>query len=424
MSGAGRRVGNLLGWSVVPALAGMQLVDLRRDLHGQPAMVSTYLLGFTAVTLVGLVFVVARWRSFSRAGRLAGVAFGALLAYALVRALGVALPVVQQRPTTRPMLVVPLLTAAVTALAAVGCMAAVDARERHRRLWWAAWAMVAVALVQWPRAVASNRSVRLASAMGGSAVLHVALLTAAGLFLGCAVAGWRRRASSVGTALSAAAVLATGSRAGLVSLALFAALVTLWALGRGAGRRAVAAVLGLGVLTAGVVAAVPSLRRLVNFSEPGRARNLETALEVWSQDWGTRLLGVGSGRLWPWYAFDIRAIPSPGAGLVRTEWGLALTSPHSVFLGVLVELGVLGMLLWLVVCGALVWQLVRLWRGDDPIRTLTTMALCATLAAFVLDTYLLKNFGVSFWWWLVLFGVAASSTTGARDATEVEPVTA
>lgn len=46
------RLGGWLGWLVIPTVLAMQAADLRRGLHGGPAIISAYLVGFTLLSVV------------------------------------------------------------------------------------------------------------------------------------------------------------------------------------------------------------------------------------------------------------------------------------------------------------------------------------------------------------------------------------
>ncbi|MCQ8208784.1 hypothetical protein NPS74_13940, partial [Cutibacterium acnes subsp. acnes] len=90
----------------------------------------------------------------------------------------------------------------------------------------------------------------------------------------------------------------------------------------------------------------------------------------------------------------------PWRELMTTQWGPTLSSAHSTVLAVLVELGLLGFVLLLpVLLGPVVELVRRLFDGTgSPAEVVLRWAVVATLPAFLVDTYLVKNFGVSMWW--------------------------
>lgn len=405
-------------WLPVAGLSVLMVVetffDLRRWVTPSPWLWNSYLIVHLLAALACLVLILAGrdGNRFSRAGWIVIASATALMVYCLVSAAVTPRPRVSWIYVPRAYLVVPTLTAAATLLLGVAVVRVLPDLPVHRVLWWPAALTLGCAFAQWPRSALVHGSPRLATGMGGSAVVHVPLLLATGVVLAAFLAGWRRWWSLGLTVVGVAAVVLTGSRSGVVCLVLAGVVVGLqWLRSRRAWLVAGAAVVALGI----VVAAVPMLHRLLNPTDELRAKNLETALGVWTETPKHLLLGVGSGRLWPWYAFDSHLLRTPWRGMVTTEWGPALNSAHSTFLQVLVELGLLGMLLLIpVVVVPVVVLARRLWPGlrgaARPVPdTVPLIALVATIPAFFLDTYLLKNYGASLWWWLVAFATLGGS---------------
>lgn len=398
-------------WLPVAGLSVLMVVetffDLRRWVTPSPWLWNSYLIVhlLAGLACLGLSLVRRRAGRFSRAGWIVIASATALMVYCLVSAAVTPRPRVSWIYVPRAYLVVPVLTAMVTLLLAVALVRVLPAEPVHRVLWWPAALTLVCALVQWPRSALVHGSPRLATGMGGSAAVHVPLLLATGVVLAAFLAGWRRWWSLGLTVVGAAAVVLTGSRAGVVCLLLAGIVVCLqWLRSRRAWL-----VAGAGAVVAGaVVAAVPMLHRLLNPTDELRSQNVETALSLWAGTPKHILLGVGSGRLWPWYVFDSHLLRTPWRGWVGTEWGPALNSSHSTFLQVLVELGLAGMLLLLPVVLVPVVVLVRrLWPGirgaARPVPDVVPLiALVATIPAFFLDAFLLKNYGASLWWWLVV----------------------
>jgi hypothetical protein len=169
-------------------------------------------------------------------------AAAALMVYALVSAILTPRPYVVYTVIPRAYLVMPILTALATLLAAWALLRALPAAPLHRVLWWPAAATIVCSYLQWPRSAGVHGSARLATGMGGSAVVHVPLLLAAGITMAAALAGWRRWWSLALSALGAAAVVLIGSRAGVICLLLAGVVIALqWLRSRrawlAAGRR-------------------------------------------------------------------------------------------------------------------------------------------------------------------------------------------
>lgn len=404
------RLGSWLGWLLLPALAVMQLFDMRAGLDGRPALVSCYLIGFGVLAVVSLPWLVRRLPRLGPSGRVLLGAFALLLLWALWSSWHTVLPRVFKPVVTitREYLVVPNLTALLTLLAGWGLAAAVNPADRIRVLRWAAIILVASTLVAGPRNMLAVDSNRLATGLGGAAVFHVVMLLCLAVAAGCWLTT-RSRTDLVTAAGALACLLLTGSRAGLVTLALFLGLVVLSGVVQPelARRLRLPALVGT-VVVLGILLALPSTRRMFQLDEVGRRDNLRTAMNVFTAPWNNQWTGIGSGRMWPWYYFETGHGGHLWKSLIQTGFGRGTSSAHSVYLEVLVELGLVGMVLLVIALGALVWRVVRLQRdGASAVDRLVGLALVASLVAFAFDTYLFKNFGLSLWWWF-----AAASCVG------------
>ncbi|GAA1397972.1 hypothetical protein GCM10009599_28070 [Luteococcus peritonei] len=418
----------------------MQFVNLRVGVHGRPAVWSLFLIGFTAVSVVTLPWLVRRGQR-TRAGNLVLGAAVLLFGWALWSAWHTPLPRLfkPRAEVTRIYLVVPVVTSFVTLFAAWGLAAMIGPARRRLVLWQAAMLIPLSSVLAGARTIVSTHSVRLGTGMGGAAIFHVALLLAGAVLLASALRGERRGWSALGAALCLVEIMLTASRSGLLSLLVFGGLLSLFLLLRGRGLQVLAMVAAVVACAALAMVALPATRRLLQVHDTFRMANYETAWRTWSATGHNIWLGVGSGRMWPWYPFETGAIPVPWRGAIQTGFGRSLTNPHSLYLGVLAELGLVGLALLLVVVATVVWQAVRggrrlLGLGKKADRQdfmaalselVVPLALVATLVAFAFDHYLLKNFAISFWWWLVLactWGLhpgRRAAERAARETTEV-----
>lgn len=400
-----------VAWLIVLAAAALHFVGLedRPGLGNYPAWPMIGWL-FTALLLLSLP-AFRSWAGLSRPAQVAIAGVGALALLSLISSLLGPLPVVitsQEWPVPRGLLVAPMVAATVAMVAAVSGALLVPPAIRQRVLAALAWATAVAGALAWARQILTHHTLRAATAMGGSAVIHVVFLVAGGVFLD----RWRTRrhwSDLAGFVWCMVLLVGTGSRAGLVCLVLFAALSLGSALWRHEGRRIwlfVAA--GTLAVVAALSAFVPSLARLFNFSDPKRSVNAATAWRAWQQ---SPVTGVGSGRLWPGAAFDTGLVPVPGAGLHPTPWGDALLSPHSTLLYALAELGAVGLLTLGLFTAGIVWAWVR--RPSQCAATLT--ALVATLPAHLFDTYLVRNLSVSFF--LIFIFVLTQVGTADKEPT-------
>ena len=358
--------------------------------------------------------------------------FLALLVYALATSRGqhpvAYVPEIDSVPVTLPFWVTSIPLAVATLCLAWAWLTVVSLRPNNVRVWLFALCvtMIASGAVGQFRALFDNRpSARLDTGLGGASILPTVFILVIGVLAGLAAAGYRPRLSLTLLGVAFVELVLTGSRAGLAVTGL---LVVLLALRWGWMARGRARVALLGGLTAATAAGaflvlwVPQLRRVLAVGDFRRESNLATAWQIYTVDLPTVLLGRGTGMVWPWYATDTGLLPAPGQGYwgwVRTpdtETNL-LSNPHSLYLGILVEQGVLGIAILAVLLGFIGRAA---WRGrHDPLVSSMMAAVGATLLAFAFDYYLLKNFGVSWVWWLVVFAAVRLSVDGdsAKHAT-------
>ncbi|MDO5094365.1 MAG: hypothetical protein Q4D79_13300 [Propionibacteriaceae bacterium] len=309
-------------------------------------------------------------------------------------------------PVPRAYLLSPLITAALTCLLAILAVNLAPPQQLFQLLWWFAIAGVFVT----PAATLYNAQYtdvygRLETRLGGAAVLHTALLLGLAICVAAVLSGFRRLWSTIAAVAYLGFFLATGARAGLLSLGLFLALVTFPALISALRRRPgqLPLIVGGAVLGAGAFAFTAHrilLSRGFDITGGGRIDTWAYGLHQLGASLGNLVFGVGYGVLWPWYAFEARALPQPGAhGDKQMPEGMTLSHAHNLYIAVLSEQGLVGLGLLAIVLGTALWAL---WRAREAVEKTLAAGLVATLPSFAFDTYLTKNFPVSFIWWVVL----------------------
>lgn len=371
---------------------------------------------FAGVIVVCLVPALRRFRDLCLTGWLV-VGVGAFFfLYVLLSTLNHPLPSVftsSLYEVPLPFLLAPPVHAMLCMLAAL-CLVLALGHHRRVALVTAAGALIVFGFIAWPRLVSVNRSWRLATALGGSATVHVAYLIATAILLGYCLTRHSRGDPRqrwtpllwVLTALGVAGVLATGSRAGLLCLVVWLLILALLRAHRLVMFGAIALALLWGVL----LLALPDLRHSLITEDPLRQTNAASALGWWMQDLGTVLLGTGPGQVWPWVSFDAGLVPAPGDGMIPTDHGPVLLSPHSTLLAVAVESGLILLLVTLTIPAVMIARLVT--ARKDPFLLILASATLALSLAFLFDTYLVKEFSVSFWWWLAVFTIFVKTPPG------------
>ncbi|MGO4957463.1 hypothetical protein ACTQ49_09390 [Luteococcus sp. Sow4_B9] len=393
---------SLCAWGLVPLLATLTLFDLRRDIHGEHGVLSLELLLYGAITCLTLPILWRRRHDVNGPARVLLASFALFIAWGLgtiVRPWTDAAWALHVEPRYRA---VPLLQAALVCSAAWGLVLAMGRRRSIEALWWGAVSIIVCTPFAWWRAVRNGEVHRLSTAMGGAAVIHVGLLLCAGIFLDAMVNGRRRMASAVLATVSVALAVASGSRAGLLTLGLAVALLVLWSARAGDARRVLVGSGGLAVLLVLVSQVVPTSRRLFSLMDERRWENIVASSRILRSGFSEVVIGVGAGRVWPWLAFETGRLHKNWLGQRSTSVGHLLTNPHSIFLSAIVELGLVGLILLVVMFVTLVLTVVRGWQQAGRVSQMPRIVLVATILSFFLDTYLIKNFAVSFLWWLVL----------------------
>lgn len=205
--------------------------------------------------------------------------------------------------------------------------------------------------------------------------------------------------------LGCALVVTTDSRAGLAALVIVIWIAAARLSRPGLGR--IAIVLGGGSLAVGAAFAYLRWRRPgAGLGDGLREQSYAQGLEAWSDSIQLMVAGRGSGSLWPWLAVELKKIPTLSHEIViESPWGDMLYHAHSTFLGVLVELGIIGLALLLLTLAVVAGSALRSLRSDDPQTWLPAVALLVTLPGMALETYLLRGFPGALVWWVVALAV-------------------
>lgn len=418
-----RRLSEGYSLALLPALLLLNLVTSARVLPG-PVPITL----FGAVALPLAVIGIALWgqlpgrRGLWPATWAAVAAFGVLLAWAAISGLGKVREARISELGTNSLVLpdwvayVPLVEAAAAILSAWLLVAATRPGALRGRLFAVCALMLACGVIGELRALTDRRiDSRLDTGLGGAATIPVVFVLVTATLLGLAASGYRRRAAGALAAAAMIELLLTGSRSGAIMLVLLLLLGAAgwWAAGRRSLRdtgRGLAIAGGVVAVGAALTYFVPELRRIFHTTDPSREQNALTAWGIVTQDWHRVLFGMGTGVIWPWYASDAHVLPDQ----VPKPWtwvsvpysdGFLLQSPHSLLLGVFVELGLVGLLILAVLLGLLALAAWRVRRR--PLQGMMLAGVVATFAAFPFDHYLLRNFGVSWMWWFFVFGALA-----------------
>ena len=138
------------------------------------------------------------------------------------------------------------------------------------------------------------------------------------------------------------------SRAGLVCLVLLAWIAVLRQAVRAARVPWVTALVAT-ALTVGLPLLLLWLRPSASIADAPRMENTRTAARAWADGGPPAVVaGRGSGELWPWLSYEALGVGKPDTFVVASPWGSLLYHPHSTFLGVLTELGIVAAVLGII----------------------------------------------------------------------------
>lgn len=321
---------------------------------------------------------------------------------------------------------IPALNGLLAAWVGFTVMAATPRLGRLRLLWWISLALIPFTVLGWLRVSITQgyAQPRLWSQVGGAAVFPAVLVLAGAIALASFLNQFRPKLSLWMLVAHLVLLLLTGSRGGLLMLGVLVVLLVI-RLGRqhtGAGERlrslppGVFVLGGLAVLAA--IISSPILGRLDQRSA-GRLMTWRVGIGAWDDSWTNILFGVGSGTIWPWFAYESGWQPQPWRSRVTGPFGYTLYHSHSIYLAVIAELGIIGLALLI----AVVWPIAARWlKGGSNANVVVISAVCACLVGFNFDLFLFKNFPVSLMWWTAAFGALLSGIDRRYLRAPPEPV--
>lgn len=241
---------------------------------------------------------------------------------------------------------------------------------------------------------------RLDGYLGGAALIHAIMIPVIAVFLNNIMHKQRVLISLIGTFITMSALFLSESRAGLLALILFALLTILR---RISVKRIMAVLLPLILFIPIILSFASTDRYSRGFEDPARTENLKTGMRFATQSIGTFLFGNGYGSIWNWYAYQMGILTSWAFPVELTKFGYIMVHPHSVFVGLFAELGVIGTLPFLAILVVIIREFWRSNKAKNELRTNILGAIICTFPTLHTDIFFFRNWEISIVWLFFVF---------------------
>jgi O-antigen ligase len=178
----------------------------------------------------------------------------------------------------------------------------------------------------------------------------------------------------------------------------------------------IAALAALGVIIFVMIAGVIVLAtsnsgdRLQSLEDSSRSDTYSTSFKIiGNRTIDLNIFGSGYGSYWNWYILDIEDGSDVDGGrtfkIIRTSFGPILYHPHSTFLLLIVELGMVGFLYFL-----FLWTVYARLLLRDSIKLVFPILSCGMVASgfsIFMNFFIFRLPILSCLWWIYLFGALA-----------------
>jgi len=217
-------------------------------------------------------------------------------------------------------------------------------------------------------------------------------------------------------------LIGLGSRGALLIIAVFICLTILFN-----KNKKMAALAALGVIVfimiagAIVLATSNSGERLQSLEDSSRSDTYSTSFKIIANRTNDlNIFGSGYGSYWDWYILDIEDGSDVDGGrtfkIIRTSFGPILYHPHSTFLLLIVELGIVGLLYFLFLCTVYARLLLR--DSRKLVFPIFTCGIVASGFSVFMNFFIFRLHILSCLWWIFLFGALALSSSAIPSKTE------
>jgi hypothetical protein len=240
---------------------------------------------------------------------------------------------------------------------------------------------------------------RLTGILGVSSVLHVPMVLVLAVHLSNIATKTNRLTSIIGAFVTITTILLTNSRAGLLSMGL----LFLFFLTQRISIKKITIASVLICTCLFIIMNISTTDRYQSFDDPFREENMRTALSILTSSAKNFMFGSGYGSVWP-YDFENYTSSFDVMRMIYTPFGGLLHHAHSVFLEILVELGLIGLLIFILILLIVVHECFKSKKYNNLQRMYILFGvLCVVFPAFFVDLYLFRNWEISLIWWFYLF---------------------
>jgi O-antigen ligase len=206
-------------------------------------------------------------------------------------------------------------------------------------------------------------------------------------------------------------LIGMGSRGALVIIGLFLCLTILFNKNKKIAALAALGVIFFLMISAAIVFATSnSGDRLQSLEDSSRSDTYSTSFKIIDNRTNDlNIFGSGYGSYWDWYILDLEDGSDVDGGrtfkIIRTSFGPILYHPHSTFLLLIVELGMVGFLYFL-----FLWTVYARLLLRDSIKLVFPIFSCGMVASgfsMFMNFFIFRLHILSCFWWIYLFGALA-----------------
>lgn len=244
---------------------------------------------------------------------------------------------------------------------------------------------------------------RLGGMLGVSSILYTPMIIILAVHLSNIATKHNRMTSIIGALITSTAILLTNSRAGLICIGL---LLLFYLVQRLTIIKIIGMIALVGICFL-IISKVSTFDRYQNFNDIGRQENIQTALNISTSSTKYFVLGSGYGSVWrAEYYLDNNMLDAATSyeTMINTYYGRILHHPHSSFLKIFVELGIVGLIIFLTIFIIICRECYKSWKCKNQQRMYILFSvLCTGTISFTTDFYLFANWEISLIWWFFLF---------------------